>query len=111
VDSNPRGKKMINLQTWIEKTVQAVRRICENKGAPCVGFSLVFFDPFTENDEEKWNYVVELAYDPQNPPEAEERERIQRCFEFISEGIRRIYGDPGAEESDTDTSGANPYRQ
>jgi hypothetical protein len=40
--------------------------------------------------DERWNYVIELAYDPKNPPSEEERERLEHAFEFISEGIRRI---------------------
>jgi len=97
----------MDLAKWIEKTAQAVRRICTNKQAPCVGFSLVFFDPFA-SDEERWNYVIELAFDPHNPPEAEEKERIEKAFEFISEGIKRIYGD--GETASGDRAGS-PYRQ
>lgn len=88
---------MMTLTKWIEKTAQAVRRICSKKEAPCVGFSLVFYDPFAK-EEERWNYVIELAFDPTNPPDAEEKERIEKCFEYISEGIKRIYG--GDKEAD-----------
>ena len=88
---------MMNLARWSEKTAQAVRRICGKKHAPCVGFSLVFFDPWAE-PEERWNYVIELAFDPHNPPSEEEREQLQQAFEFISEGIRRIMG--GVEKKD-----------
>jgi hypothetical protein len=80
---------IMNLAKWVEKTAQAVRHICIKKQAPCVGFSLVFFDPLAE-PEERWNYVIELAYDPNNPPSLEERKRLEQAFEFISEGIRRI---------------------
>ena len=79
----------MNLSKWAEKTAQAVRRICSKKQAPCVGFSLVFFDPVAE-PEERWNYVIELAFDPRNPPTQEEQEQLQNAFEFISEGVRRI---------------------
>ena len=80
-----------NLSKWSEKTAQAVRQICAKKQAPCVGFSLVFYDPLAL-DEERWNYVIELAYDPANPPAEEEREQLQRVFQFISEGIKQIMG-------------------
>jgi hypothetical protein len=82
---------MMNLSKWVEKTAQAVRRICSQKQAPCVGFSLIFFDPVAE-PEERWNYVVELAFDPNNPPSLEEREQLEQAFGFISEGVRRIMG-------------------
>ncbi|NIT51797.1 MAG: hypothetical protein GWO41_03370, partial [candidate division Zixibacteria bacterium] len=40
-----------------------------------------------------WNYVIELAFDPNNPPTQEERNQLQNAFEFISEGVRRIMDD------------------
>ena len=83
---------VMDLSKWVEKTAQAVRRICGKKQAPCVGFSLVFFDPVAE-PEERWNYVIELAFDPNNPPSEEEQKQLQNAFEFISEGVRRIMGD------------------
>ena len=85
---------IMDLSKWVEKTAQAVRRICSKKQAPCVGFSLVFFDPLA-GPEERWNYVIELAFDPRNPPTQEEQEQLQNAFEFISEGVRRIM-DSGA---------------
>ena len=88
---------IMDLSKWVEKTAQAVRHICSRKQAPCVGFSLVFFDPLAEPDE-RWNYVVELAYDPNNPPSQEERKRLERAFEFISEGLCRIMSEETSEE-------------
>ena len=83
---------IMDLTKWSEKTAQAVRRICGKKHAPCVGFGLVFFDPLAE-PEERWNYVIELAFDPHNPPSEDEQMQLQQAFEFISEGIRRIMGE------------------
>ena len=88
---------IMNLSKWVEKTAQAVRHICMRKQAPCVGFSLVFFDPLAE-PEDRWNYVIELAYDPKNPPSQEERKRLEQSFELISEGIRRIMDGEASEE-------------
>ena len=88
---------IMNLSKWVEKTAQAVRHICIKKQAPCVGFSLVFFDPLAE-PEERWNYVIELAYDPNNPPCQEEQKRLEQAFELISEGIRRIMSPEEIEE-------------
>jgi hypothetical protein len=90
-----------DLNKWTEKTAQAVRRICANKQAPCVGFSLIFFDPLAK-PEEQWNYVIELAFDPHNPPSEEEREQLRQAFEFINEGVRRIMGggEPGMDDID-----------
>jgi hypothetical protein len=52
---------------------------------------LVFFDPIAVDDDKRWNYVIELAFDPHNPPTEEERKNLQEAFEYISEGIKRIY--------------------
>jgi hypothetical protein len=94
---------IMNLSKWVEKTAQAVRHICMRKQAPCVGFSLVFFDPLAE-PEERWNYVIELAYDPNNPPSEEERKQLEQAFELISEGIRRIMGEEESEKIFEDCS-------
>ena len=99
---------MMNLSKWVEKTAQAVRHICIKKQAPCVGFSLVFFDPLAE-PEERWNYVIELAYDPNNPPSREERKRLEQAFEFISEGIRRIMSEETQEKDFEDCSRAAQF--
>ena len=96
---------ILNLSKWVEKTVQAVRHICIRKQAPCVGFSLVFFDSLAQ-PEERWNYVIELAYDPNNPPSHEERKRLEQAFELISEGIRRVMSDEESEEDFEDCSQA-----
>ena len=97
---------IMNLSKWVEKTAQAVRHICIKKQAPCVGFSLVFFDPLAE-PEERWNYVIELAYDPNNPPSPGERQRLEQAFEFISEGIRRIMREGKREDKFEDRSRAS----
>ena len=89
---------IMNLTKWTEKTAQAVRHICLKKKAPCVGFCLVFFDPMAA-PEERWNYVIELAFDAANPPTEEEQKQVRRVFEFLSEGIKRIVGGkPGQED-------------
>jgi len=98
----------MNLSKWVEKTAQAVRHICMRKQAPCVGFSLVFFDPLAE-PEERWNYVIELAYDPNNPPSEEERKQLEQAFELISEGIRRIMGEEESEKVFEDCSRASQW--
>ena len=97
---------IMNLSKWVEKTAQAVRHICLRKQAPCVGFSLVFFDPLAE-PEERWNYVIELAYDPNNQPSPGERQRLEQAFEFISEGIRRIMREGKREDKFEDRSRAS----
>ena len=87
-----------DLGKWTEKTAGAVRRICSNKEAPCVGFGLAFFDPM-EPGEEKWNFVIELAFDPHNPPPEEEQKEVQKALEFIARGVAHIMG---GEQRDID---------
>jgi len=81
----------MNLNKWASKTAQAVESICLSKKAPCVGFCLVFFNPLNEA-EERWNYVVELAHDPHDPPQEEEKQKVTQLFEIVAEAIRRVMG-------------------
>lgn len=81
----------MDLKKWALKTAMAVERLCMKKTAPCVGFSLVFFDPLAPPDE-AWNYCIELAFDPNNPPPPDEQERLQKTFQYINEGVKRIMG-------------------
>lgn len=82
---------IMNLNRWAEKTAQAVRNLCLRKNAPCVGFGLAFFDPMADENE-RWNFVIELAYDPHNPPSDEEKEQLEKALEFLSRGIAHIMG-------------------
>ncbi len=95
------GKKMsqvMDLGKWIEKTAQAVRHACSRKQAPCVGFSLVFLDPLAP-PAEQWSYMIELGFDPNNPPSEEERKQLREAFEFINEGVQRILGGEGTKNN------------
>jgi hypothetical protein len=56
-----------NLNKWTEKTVEMVRRICNRKKGPCVGVCMLFVEPDAPA-EQQWNFVIELAFDPNNPP-------------------------------------------
>jgi hypothetical protein len=50
-------------------------------------------------DQERWSYVIELAFDPENPPPEEDQARLRRVFEFISEGVKRLMNpETGPEE-------------
>ena len=94
---------IMNLRKWAVKTAGAVERICQKKQAPCVGFSLVFFDPLA-GEEERWNYVIQLAFDPHNPPPETDQEQLQQAFEFINEGVRRIMcGEPKTDDLENHT--------
>lgn len=91
-----------NLNKWIEKTVGAIRMICTKKaqeGKPCVGFSLLFLD--ATGKEMHWNYTIELAFDPEFPPDEETQRRLRGGFEHIMEGVAQIL-DPGVPFEDPD---------
>jgi len=85
-----------NLNRWTEKLVDAIRGHCQNVGAPCVGFGLVFFDPITENLEKQWRNVIRVAIDPHSDhPETWDqatKEKIETVLQFMTEGIKRILG-------------------
>jgi hypothetical protein len=87
-----------NLSKWTEKTVALVRRICNRKPGPCVGLAMLFVDPMAKK-EEQWNFVIELAGDPNNPMSPEDRESLTKAFEHIMAGVAQLLD--GALENDT----------
>lgn len=78
-----------DLSRWSSQTAETVRQICLRKEAPCVAFSLIFFDPFVK-EEEMWNYVIQMAHDRHEPPSDEDKKRLEKALEFINEGVKRI---------------------
>jgi hypothetical protein len=72
-------------------------------GAIPLGISLLFFNP-TAPEAERWNFVIELAFDPNEPLPDEERKRLVACFEYIMEGVKKIYED-GVPEEEAPTRG------
>jgi hypothetical protein len=110
--TNPNGGNMkpgiMNLKKWAAKTASLVERICLRKGedgAIPLGISLLFFNP-TAPEEEQWNFVIELAADPNTPMPEEERKRLAACFEYIMIGVRKIYEDGVPEDDAPATRGS-----
>lgn len=69
-----------------------------------MGVSMVFFDPTAEPDLQ-WSYHIELAFDPDNPPNEAERKQLTKAFDFINTGVQKIMGeDVNAPQVDDDFS-------
>jgi hypothetical protein len=108
---NLNGDKMenpiVNLKKWAAKTASLVERICLRKaqeGAYVpLGIALLFLNPNADPNE-RWNFVIELASDPNEPTDPEERKRLIACFEYIMAGVRKIYED-GVPEEDAPVRG------
>jgi len=86
---------ILNLSKWSAKTAEAVRRICDKEQKPCVAFTLVLID--TDGYSTSFKYVIEMAYDPHNPPSEDERKQLSESLTYISEGIKKIMGGDIAE--------------
>lgn len=80
-----------NLTKWAEKSAEAVRRRCLHKQSPCVGFGLAFFDPLADENE-RWSFTIDLAFDPHNPPPEDEIKQLEQALEYIARGVAHIMG-------------------
>ena len=81
---------MIDLSKWIDEAVKTLRNACESRQKPCVGFSLLFFDPIAEKDEQ-WQFASYFVGDKKTDKFTEEdKERLELAFMFIQEGVKRI---------------------
>ena len=81
----------MDLNKWATKTAESVRNRCFSKEAPCVGYGLAFYDPL-EEEEKQWSFLIDIAFDPNNPPPKEEIEQLEKALEFISRGVAHIMG-------------------
>jgi hypothetical protein len=79
-----------DLSKWASKTGTTVEHLCKKANALCIGFGLCFLDPFAP-PEEKYRFVIELAYDPHFPPNEEEREKIDKALGIATEAIAAVF--------------------
>lgn len=82
-------KEMLDLGKWHLKTIESVRHVLEQNNLPCVGFSLVFYNPLNK-EEAEFGFETRLADDPHENKSDEVRNRIKLAFEFIAAGIKKI---------------------
>ena len=81
---------IIDLSKWIDESVRTLRDACESKQKPCVAFSLLFFDPIAQEDEQ-WQFANYFVGDKKTYKYTEEdKERLEQAFMFIQEGVKRI---------------------
>jgi hypothetical protein len=83
---------IVNLKKWAAKTASLVERICLAKKGMPIGLALLFFDP-TAPEDEQFNFVIQLAADPNEPTDI-------ACFEYIMRGVKEIY-EEGIPEEDS----------
>jgi hypothetical protein len=84
--------EILNLEKWNFQTIESVKHVLDKAQAPCVGFSLVFMD-FQDKDTVVWKYKTYLAFDPENPPTPEEREKIEAIFADRAHQIKVLFDD------------------
>ncbi len=89
MSDKPKKDNIMDLTLWSNQMAETVRQICLRKQSPCVAFSLIFFDPFV-TEEERWNFVIKMAYDMNDPPPEEDRKKLETALTYISEGVKRI---------------------
>lgn len=66
-----------------------VRRVCNKKPGPCVGIAMLFVDPHAP-EETQWNFVIELAGDPNHPMSEKDRQDLTAAFEHIMAGVAQL---------------------
>jgi len=91
----------MNIKQWAEKTSQVVKKRCLENANPCIGFSLCFYD--AESQIAPYSFVINLAFDPHNPPEDEERAIIEESLQVAVEHIAKIMGGEAIEGDDPRT--------
>ena len=81
--------EILDLSKWNSQTLESVRHVLDKADAPCVGFSMVFMD-MIDKDVADWKFKTMLAFDPNNPPPQEDREKLEFIFSKFAEYIKAI---------------------
>ena len=68
-----------------------MRRVLETNKGVCTGFSMVFMEH--NGTDIDWKFKTYMAFDPQNPPPQEERDRLEAAFALLSRFIERVMND------------------
>jgi hypothetical protein len=83
--------EMLNVGKWNTQANESVRRLLEKaaaKGLPCVGTCLLYMD--YQGDHIEWLFETHLAFDPENPPSAEERKKLERIFDGYAKLAQKL---------------------
>jgi hypothetical protein len=81
--------EILDLKKWHSQTIASVGRVLDEAQAPCVGFNLVFMD-MIDKDWANWKFKTMLAFDPNNPPPQEDREKLEYVFSKFAEFVQAI---------------------
>jgi hypothetical protein len=71
---------MLDLNKWNLQTIESVRHVLEKAKAACVGHCLLFQEPI-DTDNSLWKFKTHLAFDPNNPPPKEDRDKLEQIFD------------------------------
>lgn len=81
--------EIFDLGKWHNQTIEHVKHALDKADAPCVGYCLLFMD-FKGEGVIEWKYKPFLAFDPNNPPPKEDRERLEEIFDRFGELAQTI---------------------
>ena len=74
--------EMFDVGKWNSQANESVRHQLEKaatKGLPCVGYLLLYMDH--QGDHVDWKFENHLAFDPNNPPDEEERKKLESIMD------------------------------
>ena len=83
--------EMFDVGKWNGQAMDHVRLRLEKaaaKGLPCAGHCLVYMDH--QGDHIDWKFETHLAFDPENPPSQEERDKLEKIFDGYARMCQKL---------------------
>lgn len=83
--------EMFDVGKWNSQGSESVRHQLEKaatRGLPMVGYCLVYMDH--KGDHIDWQFENHLAFDPNNPPSAEERKKLETIMDGYAHMCQRL---------------------
>lgn len=83
--------KMLNLEKWNSQANESVRhRLAKatTRGLPCVAYCLVYMD--YKGDHIEWMFENQMAFDPDKPPDEEERKKIEAIMDGYAKLAQKL---------------------
>lgn len=75
---------------WTLKVGEAVKEDCNRHEGIAVGYSVVYFDPFTKDPDKMWSFAIRLGHSREYM-DKDQKMRLDAALKYVAAGIQKIF--------------------